>query len=205
VALSLNREPENTLPYKTKIVFLAFLTYWIFTAGRSTAIYSGGYADERLFFQQALNLMAGNWLGPYNVDTLVKGPIYPVFLALSHFTGLSIGLSQSLLYFLSSLYFALVVSRITHRASLFGALLLALLVCPIMYEQSMQRLLRDPFYCALALCYFASLLDAFFDPGDSRMRLLKSAIAGLIGGLLWMTREEGVWIVPQRLLRCWLR
>ena len=121
----------------------------------SRLFYSG--ADEYLFIDQAISILRGEWLGPYWTNTLVKGPMYPLFLAFNSITGLSIGLGQAILYFVACLYFSLVFGRITATKVVFVTIFIALLLLPIGFEASTQRLLRDDFYTALTLFYFAAL------------------------------------------------
>ena len=167
--------------------------YLFVVAQKSTAIYYE-FGDETTFLNLALNIIRGHWLGSYDADTLVKAPAYSIFLALNHMTGFPINVGQGLLYFVAALYFSRVLSR-NHSAFVGPILLAALLVIPVFFDQSMQRLLRDSFYCSVTLLYFAALFDAVLAPYD-RWRLGKAALAGILGGILWVTREEGPWIVP---------
>jgi len=187
------------VPVRLLATLVIGIAYLVLTAGRPTSINSGGTWDEALFLRQGLYIATGQWLGPYNSSTLVKGPGYPLFIAASHLTGLSIAVSQTILYFLSSAYLSHVASRVLRSSWLYVTLLLLLLVCPAMYEQSMQRLLREPFYASLVLCYMATLADAAFGkrvPSPVVQDIIKPLVAGLFAGLLWITREEGIWIFP---------
>ena len=84
--------------------------------------------------------------------------MYPLFIALNSMTGLSIGIGQATLYFLSCLYLSHVVARIAGAKVLFVAIFIALPLLPIGFEASTQRLLRDDFYTAPTLFYFAVVI-----------------------------------------------
>ncbi len=43
--------------------------------------------DDGLFLNLANHIAQGNWLGPYNNLSHVKGPFYPFFMAMSHWLG----------------------------------------------------------------------------------------------------------------------
>jgi hypothetical protein len=182
--------------------------YWLMVAGRPLWIFDNPLYDEALFLREAMTLVAGSWLGPYNAITLVKGAGYPIFIAVNHLSGVSLAITQSALYFVACAYMAHVIGRLLRSNVMFVVLLIALLLCPIMYEQSMQRLLRDHFYTSLTLIYFAALLDATL-AGRSLLRSLSiAALAGLVGGTLWITREETIWLLPPTalaLLFCFFR
>jgi hypothetical protein len=174
-------------------IFIALigLFYWLVAAQRPVAIwYPAG--DEYLFIDQATSILHGDWLGPYWTNTLVKGPMYPLFLALNSVTGLSIGLGQAILYFIACLYFSLVVGKIARTKVVFVAIISTLLLLPIGFEASTQHILRDDFYTALTLFFFGSLFDLLF----LHTRLSRALAVGALAGVLWLTREEGVWIIP---------
>lgn len=54
--------------------------------------------DDYLFIKLARNILNGEWLGPYDQYTLIKGPAYPLFIAAVHYTGIPLMLAQHLLY-----------------------------------------------------------------------------------------------------------
>ncbi len=45
--------------------------------------------DDQMMVDMAINIRAGNWLGEYTSNTLVKGPVFPFILALINYGGLS--------------------------------------------------------------------------------------------------------------------
>ncbi|MEK9786503.1 MAG: hypothetical protein VW546_10890, partial [Gammaproteobacteria bacterium] len=63
--------------------------------------------DDTLFIGLALNILQGDWLGTYNQFTLMKGPGYSMFIALSNILGIPLILSQELLYVAACLTFTL--------------------------------------------------------------------------------------------------
>ena len=180
------------------VTALLLVLYCVVAAEKPVAIYYTWIADEKLFLDQALELVRGHWLGAYWTNTLVKGPAYPLFLAVNHLLGLSVGMGQALLYFGAVFYCARVAMRLVRRRWAFLATLVTLLVIPIFYDHSMLRLLRDTFYTAMVLLYFAALLDTLVVDAH-RPRWSQAAAWGLLGGLVWITREEREWIVPATL------
>src|ERR1700681_4912126 len=45
--------------------------------------------DDTLFVKLGRYLAEGKWLGPFDQSTLMKGPGYPLFLALANWLGIS--------------------------------------------------------------------------------------------------------------------
>jgi hypothetical protein len=153
-------------------------------------------ADEWLFMREGMSIVSGNWLGDYNNGTLVKGVGYPLFLAGNYMTGLPVGIGQGLLYFVAVVYVSFVLSKISRNKILFFVLAALLLALPVIYTAELQRLEREYFYLSITLLTFAAFFDLLFINESSRKYLRCSIILGLLLGVFWLTREEGIWIVP---------
>ncbi|MBV9555665.1 MAG: hypothetical protein JO254_01165, partial [Pseudolabrys sp.] len=96
------------------------------------------------------------------------------------------------------IHFAFVYTRIRGELATFLVCVISLLTIPVLYSQPMQQVLRDFFYTAITLAYFAALFDLLLDKTFVPWR--KAVWAGALAGLLWLTREEGIWILPASLL-----
>src|SRR6476661_3163976 len=184
--------------YLTYILLLG-LIYALVAAGKPVSIYSS-IGDEPLFFRQGMNIAAGHWLGSYDSTTFVKGVGYPFFLFVNYMSGLPIGIGQLILYFIAVIYFSYTLAKIGRNDIIKFVIPPLLLVTPALFSQELQRLLRDTFYCSIMMLYLASLLDLLLLESGSRPRLVKAALVGVFAALLWITREEGVWIIPPTLL-----
>ena len=68
--------------YYTALVIISALSLWLRTGVPITAVPFSTY-DDQLFFRTAKYLVEGQWLGPYDNLTLVKGMFYPFFVALA--------------------------------------------------------------------------------------------------------------------------
>jgi hypothetical protein len=55
--------------------------------------------DDALYILNGISLIRGDWLGDYSNLTLVKGPVFPMFLAIKNFLGTPMPLAAALLYF----------------------------------------------------------------------------------------------------------
>src|SRR5262249_14696317 len=106
---------------------------------------------------------------------------------------------EYIFYFLCCLYFACVVCRITHSRLVGAACFLAALICPACYDGTNLRVLREFFYTGLTLLLLALAID-FLQEQPMRHGFLLGVAAGLTTALYWMSREEGIWIVPSILI-----
>ena len=136
----------------------------------------------------------GKWLGPYTALTLFKGPGYPLFLAASSLTGVSFNTVQYLLFFLSSMYFATVMSSVSCAKRWFYLIFILVLMCPAYY--AILRVLREPVYTSLTLALIAASTSLLFRRRRATSSLVPAVGVGLLAGLYWVTREEGIWILP---------
>ena len=150
--------------------------------------------DDGLFFRLAYSGVQGNWLGDYSETTLAKGPVFPFFLAVNAAIGLPITLSLALFYAFSCW---LLASRLT-QLNVPYLLALGLLVLLLFHPHSFPtRIIRDNIYPALTLMLLAAMVDIFL---LRQRRAWILVLHGIAAGSLWMTREEGVWVMPALLV-----
>lgn len=152
--------------------------------------------DDGLFVELAENLIAGVWLGHGNDLTLAKGVFFPIFLALNTLIGVKYVTCLQSLFVLSGLLVIWVLRRMgLGKTGLFIAFVL-FIFSPSTASLNARRLVRDGLYTALLVFMLAAafgLVDAII----RRKRAVLWAIGcGLALGALWVTREEGMAVVP---------
>ncbi len=154
--------------------------------------------DDLLFINLAAHILSGDWLGDYNQLTLIKGAFYPLFIALAYWLNIPLLLAQQLLQALACAVFVLALLPLFHRAWLLLGVFLLLLFNPFSFNYpAMGRVLQLAIYPPLGLLVFGLALGLALRAGDSLRRALPWALwLGLAMGLLWITRDESIWIVP---------
>ena len=171
---------------------------------RAQPVYAiGGAAhDDRLFLLMAESIIKGEWLGAYNQMTLAKGPFYSLWIAGLYWVGIPLGLGVQLAYAGACALF----TRACQPALRSGAALLAiyafLLWNPMSFEApTMGRVIRQQIYTPLELAALAGLVALYCRrEASGRRQWPWAALLGLSFGCFWLTREEGVWLVPSVLL-----
>ena len=157
----------------------------------------GAGADDGLYMSHAASLLSGNWLGPFNQFTLAKGPGYPLFLAFGSLTGLPISLVHALFQLLAIAMVAWAVFRVTGYRALSLGVFILLALHPAGITGEMERVVRDQIYWAQTLIVVALFAIVLLSPFRSRWATAATSIlAGLCLGWTWLTREEGVWLLP---------
>jgi len=152
--------------------------------------------DDRLFLTLAKNILDGNWLGPFDSLTLIKGPFFSIWVALAHILGIPLLLSGHILYAASCLLFAHAVKPLLSNKFSFVFLYLILLFNPAGFDAALTRATRDMIYPSLSVavvaCAFGVLLSSIY---NNRTWLWATGL-GVAFSCLWLTREEGMWVFP---------
>jgi hypothetical protein len=164
--------------------------------------------DDLLFLQLGRFVLDTGWLGPYQQLTLVKGPFLPVFLAATARLGLPFLLAQDLLYLLGAaamvLALAPVVASRTARVLLFALCVFnpaTLSSDPTVFGVGGTVLTREVLYASFTLLVLAATIALWtYREKGWPWHLAWGLVLGGALGALWLTREEGVWIVPSLLL-----
>lgn len=170
------------------------LKFWLIAA-QPVVAHANASFDDRLFLALAEQILKGNWLGPYSQFTLMKGPMYPVFIAAAYLAHISLPIAQHLLY-LSGCALLVLALRPCFSASWQAPSLFTLLWWQPMSFFELD-ILRQNIYTPLTLLVFAGLIALQTRQHSSLyLRLLWGILLGVSAGAFYLTREEGIWIVP---------
>lgn len=154
--------------------------------------------DDLWFLNAADSMMKGEWMGPYDQHTLIKGCFGPMVLAASSFLGLPFLAVETLLYILGCVFFTAVCSRFSRNRLFLLVSLSLLLFNPIsMAMGTFQRIHRNGMPLWQVPILFGCFLLVFLDARKSLRTLVARAVAA--GSALWMfqnTREDGIWVWP---------
>ena len=169
------------------------LKFWLVSAQPVVAHANAGF-DDRLYLELANHIVDGDWLGPYSQFTLMKGPMYPMFIAGAFWLGLPLPIAQHLLYLLGCVLLAFALKPLLKDWQLF-AIFTLLWWQPMSYV--VLDVLRQNIYTPLTLLLFAGLI-ALETQNQRRLaqRLVWGALLGISGAAFYLTREESIWVVP---------
>lgn len=178
------------------IIILIVLRLWIVEV--IDLIATAATYDEELFVNLAKHILDGNWLGPYNQLTLVKGPGYPLFIAIAHHTGIPLITAEQLLYSLVCVLVVFALRPLFKAQWPLAIIFTIILFNPFMHSYSaLGRVFRLGIYMPLSLCIFGLFIGLLVRAGSSfPKRLFWSALLGVCFTYAWYTREEGVWLLP---------
>ncbi|CAH2792265.1 MAG: hypothetical protein CBHOC_2744 [uncultured Caballeronia sp.] len=149
--------------------------------------------DDGLFIKLGEYLARGQWLGSFDQLTLAKGPGYPMFLAVNAWIGTSVSVSETLLLLGATALTFRYIKAIFVLPNAAAAGFIFTVCCPILY---FSLILRDAIYPSQTLLIFALSLSLAFLNDARWLKFLKSLVLGAITAWFWLTREEGIWILP---------
>jgi hypothetical protein len=183
-------------PIAVGYMIALILVYVIVATHTPLTVYPGASYDDGLFMTLGRHLAEGKWLGSYNQLTLVKGPGYPAFLAVAQWLGLPISLAHAVLHCFAIAVFVIVLHRFIGSFLLSGLLFTLLMWHPVSLSVHLLRVFREQIYYAQVLLIFASFLALLFIPSGRSLKILSAVFGGAVFGWFWLTREEGIWILP---------
>lgn len=151
--------------------------------------------DDALFIHKGMELYSWKWLGPYGLDTLCKGPVFPFFLAINALLCLPVTLSMSLLYLFACFVLSSSLRWMGCNKYLVLAIFGVILFHPLLLP---TRIVRENIYSSLALFAVAGFIRMMSPPSSRSTQPHPARMLpyGFALGLFWLTREEGMWILP---------
>jgi hypothetical protein len=179
------------------LFFVFSISYIMLVMHLPVSIYTGAIHDGALYWGNARSIIGGHWLGAYNQMTLAKGPGFPLFLAVNALIGIPITLSIALFY----LFACRLLTNTLRELGLNNFIVLILFVVMLFHPYLfLMDIIRDNIYPALSLIIISGVIRLVFTPRQQDKQLNSVIPYGLVFGFFWITREEGIWIIPSLLL-----
>jgi len=186
-------------PFAVTVVVALVVKLWL-TADIAIVPYPAPY-DASNFVEHAKWIAMGRWFGPYDALTLIKGPTFPLFLALVREFGIPFPLAHQLLYFVASLVACIAIRPIVRDERALAACFLVLFFNPDTYEALAWLTYRSVIGGSLTLLAFACAVALLLRRTGSVRRSWPWSIGLAVSfSAFWLNREEGVWLVPAMLV-----
>lgn len=154
--------------------------------------------DDQLFVKMADTMQHFKWLGDFNNLTLAKGPFYSMWMVLTDFLHIPLLFSQHLLYVVACLVLVLALKPLFSKSWPLFFIYAVVLFNPMNYtDGTATRVTREGVYQSLTLLVVALFIGLMLRLKQGPKNILFwSASAGIALSAFWLTREEGVWILP---------
>lgn len=191
----------NQVPLRL-FFFVFSLAYLILAMHLQVTIRAHLVHDDALYWGHAFEIVKGNWLGVYSQMTLAKGPGFPMFLVTNAILGIPVTLMIALLYLFACGLLANTLRELGLNKYFVLTLFVVILFHPALFP---TIIIRDNIYPALSLIVISGLIRLVLVPLPRDRRIFSVVLYGLVFGFFWMTREEGIWIVPGLLIFIFLK
>ncbi len=154
--------------------------------------------DDELMVQQAKSIITGNWLGKYGYNTLLKGPVFPLYLALLYFLKLPYLLTTTVLYVLACCIFVYSLKDVINNKIMLLIIYFFILFNPIMFSIDFQRVYRNTLTPVLALLLigFYNIILTCSNKEKICKYLISIVIISIIFPIFYYIREDSIWIIP---------
>ncbi len=169
------------------------VAYLIIAMHLPVSIRTGLIHDDALFWGNAYQIVQGNWLGAYTQMTLAKGSGFPLFLAINAVLGFPVTLLIALLYLFACGLIANTLREVGLNKYLVLTIFVIILFHPALFP---TIIIRDNIYPALSLIIISGVIRLVFTRQQHGRQIMSVVPYGLAFGFFWVTREEGIWIVP---------
>jgi len=165
--------------------------------------------DDQLFTRSAGHLLEGDWLGPYDMMTLSKGPTYPLFIAGAYQLNVPLKLAEHGLHLMAAGMLAWAVWRIFRLRTAALAAYVVVALNPAYLGSAASRVTREVIYGSLSLILLSGVLVFLtYVPALVRRGLLRAVPVGVAAGLAigavlaayYLCREERSWLAPALLV-----
>lgn len=156
------------------------------------------FYDDRMMYENALNIVNGVWLGPYDAYAMTKGIGYSLFLILAKKLCIPYSLLLSLLNVAAAYLLTKAVSEIINNKYIQGIIYGLLLFSPINLTMFVtQRLYRMAIIPSMVEIVFAGIIGLTLRRNYALKKQLPWAVlSGISLAFFWQIREDSIWILP---------
>lgn len=180
------------------LVVLVVLVKLVITRFQMVYVWVGGAPlDDELMFEAARSITAGQWLGVYDWLTLSKHMFFAVWLAVCNLLHLPYLAAGQLLTCGAALACAFAFAPVLRRWKSRFALFALLAFSPAATASFTLRVYRDNIFPGLCMLFFAGMCGyALRCRRPVKQSIGWLVLSGVGLGLAWLTREDGVWLLP---------
>lgn len=179
------------------VAFLATLIRILINLNTPVTVAPEQVYDDQLLFSYSASLRHLDWLGDYNLITLVKGITYPVFLSVNPSLLIPYSLGIAIFYILTIILFCRSLKPI-FSGKVRILIYIALLFSPIMFSPEVAfRMYRNVLLPGSVLLLFGSYIGLYLRRNSSKRTLISwSLLSSLSLVFFWNIKEDSIWVLP---------
>ena len=182
------------------IIFIIIILRIIISCNLPSFYIKNMYYDDNYMVEQAKNIIKGNYLGTYNDKTLIKGLVFPFFIAFCKMLNISYTFSVTIIYIVGCSLLTYALKNNIKNKKLLLLTYILLLFNPISYSSdAFQRLYRNSLSASLILFFFSFLIN-IINSKNNKSNIINSLCLGIITSIMFLTREDNIWCIITILL-----
>lgn len=153
--------------------------------------------DDDLMFKAAQSIVRGKWLGDYTWLTISKHAFFAVWLAFLHKFNIPFLVGNMSLWIFSCMIFIKALNPAIKKNWLKLFCFLGLVYNPAACASYATRVYRDSVFPAFCLLFFRAVCRVGLRYKESVKKWLPwLSLGGVSFGLVYLTREDGIWVLP---------
>ncbi len=154
--------------------------------------------DDTHYFETAISIGRGNWLGEYNWYTLAKGMFFSVWLCFLNTLHIPYLIGGQILFLAGIVTFVKALNGFfLHRRWEKLIVFCFFWFMPYSWASFSLRVYRDNIFPHLCLLFFSGFIGVFLRNGHKWKAKAPFALAAGLGlGLAYITREDAMWLLP---------
>lgn len=154
--------------------------------------------DDQLQVHQAKSLVDGKWLGNYGYNTLLKGPVFPLFLAIISTFKVPYIFSITLVYAIACCFFIYSIKDVIKNKLALIIIFAFMLFNPIMFSSSFQRVYRNSLTPTLAIVLMSLFNIVLINRNENNVikYVFGIVLASIVFPFFYYVREDSIWLVP---------
>ncbi len=154
--------------------------------------------DDFLMVKWAWSIIDGKWLGDYQYNTLMKGPIFSYILAMLFKLKIRYFLFVNVFYLLACLSFIFSIRKIVKNKYLLILLYTVIVFNPIMFSREVtQRVYRNALIPTFSILLLAGYIGSYLNRNEKIYKYLFYIISlCAILPLFYYMREDSIWLIP---------
>lgn len=181
----------NSKNFLFLIYLLTILIYLHFWRYIPIDILTQATFDDGWFMTRAFHILRFEWFGKYDFVTLIKGPAYAFFLALTALSGLSLQFTSGLLHVFSS--GLIIYSLLPYIKNSYYSYFIFLIL--LLTQFVTQRVIRDEFSLCIFLVCISLIVICFVTKIKERRKPINILLLGLMIGIFLLTREDSFYSI----------
>ena len=149
--------------------------------------------DDYLMIKYMNSIYKGNYLGDYNMYTLIKGIVFPLILVVARGTKISYSLLLTFIYMISILFFINSCKLIIKNKKQLFIIYFVLLYNPLTFSSELfQRMYLSSLSIPELFFFLGFYINSIYN--NNNKTIFNYMFLGITSGIMLLTRNDTIWV-----------